>query len=86
MVDLRFFRYPAPIFSLVTLGYPNKEVKKGLTEILLPLYMDPYSDSFRCFENISNIFPFCQPLGCGSREADLRYRRGEPLGALLVSN
>lgn len=31
---------------LITLGYPNKEVKKGLTEILLPLYMGSYSDSF----------------------------------------
>jgi hypothetical protein len=32
--------------SLITLGYPNKEVKKGLTEILLPLYLGSYSDSF----------------------------------------
>ena len=32
--------------SLITLGYPNKEVKKGLTEILLPLYMGAYTDNF----------------------------------------
>ncbi len=32
---------------LITLGYPNKEVKKGLNEILLPLYLGSKSSSFQ---------------------------------------
>ncbi len=32
---------------LITLGYPNMEVKKGLTEILLPLYMGSKASSFK---------------------------------------